>query len=83
MIKNQHAQTLWYLVNWDSFSLVDVIKDSTFVKFQTRLSDLEARHGILAKRKSVKFKNRFGRNSSYFVYSAVSKETCKLLLDTY
>ena len=45
--KNQHQLPLYYLYNWDSFSLKDVINDSMFFKFQTRLSELEKKHGTL------------------------------------
>jgi hypothetical protein len=74
--KNQHQQVLWYLYNWDEFSLKDVINDSMFYKFQTRLSDIENEHLIsISTRKKEKFTNRFGRKSKYNIYKrCVSKE---------
>jgi len=71
--KNQHQLTLYYLYNWDSFSLKDVINDSMFFKFQTRLSELEKKHGTLATRTKKTFKNRFNRSSDYNEYKAINK----------
>lgn len=75
--KNQHQLVLWYLLNMNGFSLRDVINDSMFFKFQTRLSELEKEHGTLAKRNKVKFTNRFGHSGIYYVYSAIDKEKIK------
>ena len=73
--KTQHQLVLWYLYNWEEpFSLKDIINDSMFFKFQTRLSELEKKHGLLSIKKRVKFKNRFGNRSSYLKYSAISDE---------
>jgi len=77
---NQHQQVLWYLYMWDNFSLVDVIEDSLFIKFQSRLSDLEIKHGEFTIKTRKSFINRFGRKSSYYIYSCENK---KLLLDLY
>jgi hypothetical protein len=82
--KNQHQQVLWYLYNWNEFSLKDVIVDSLFHKFQTRLSEIETKEMTnIAKRKTVKFINRFGNKSDYFLYSAIDKEQIKMLFDKY
>jgi len=72
--KNQHQLTLWYLYNRTSFSLKDLINDSMFFKFQTRLSELEQKFGEIAKRERRKFVNRFNQTSSYNMYSAIDKE---------
>ncbi len=67
--KNQHQLVLYYLINWKfPFSLKNVIDDSLFYKFQTRLSDIELRHESITTRKKVKFTNRFGRKSDYLLY---------------
>ena len=58
-MKNQHQQVLWYLINWDKFSLLDILKDSMFHKFQTRLSDIELEHGSITKKTKKSFTNRF------------------------
>ena len=84
--KNQHQQVLWYLYNWDKpFSLKDVISDSMFYKFQTRLSDIENRYCcFIAERKQVEFTNRFGRKSNYNTYSAcIPKEKLIKLFEKY
>ena len=82
-MKNQHQQVLWYLINWDRwFSLKDVIIDSMFYKFQTRLSDLELKYGSLTERKDEKFRNRFGRKSSHTLYRAKDIEQLKELNKT-
>ena len=39
--KNQHQLALYYLYNRNDFSLKDLINDSMFFKFQTRLSEIE------------------------------------------
>ena len=80
-IKNQHEQVLWYLYNWDKFSLVDVIKDSMFFKFQSRLSTLESRYGTLAKREKKTVKNRFGRECTFYIYSAYRKQFIKQIYE--
>ena len=73
-LKNQHEQVLWYLYNWDSFSLKDIINDSFFHKFQTRLSELENKYGELTVKTRKKFINRFGNKSSYYIYKQISNE---------
>lgn len=82
-INNQHQQVLWYLTNLRSFSLKDVIKDSMFYKFQTRLSEIESEHGILANRQKVQFTNRFGRKSNYYVYRCIDFKKAYDLIDYY
>jgi len=76
-VTNQHEQVLWYLYNWDKFSLTDVIKDSMFFKFQTRLSTLESRYGTLAKREKKTVENRFNRDCTFYLYSAHRKQYIK------
>ena len=66
--KNQHQQVIWYLLNWNYVTMVKVIKDSFFYKFQTRLSDIELKHGSITEKTTEGFKNRFGRQSHYTVY---------------
>lgn len=77
---NQKELVLWYLYNKDYFSLRDLINDSMFFKFQTRLSELEGIHGKLANRETYKFTNRFGHSSDYNIYSAIDK---KQILEIY
>ena len=73
--KNQRQLCLWYLYNWNNFSLKDVINDSMFFKFQTRLSEIECDLGIeLAKRTRVEFTSRFGKKSTYNIYSALDSD---------
>ena len=82
-VNNQHQQVLWYLINWKSFSLKDIIEDSMFFKFQTRLSDIELEHGPIAERSSKKFINRFKRKCSYFIYDVIDVEQCEKLMEKY
>ena len=50
--KNQHQLVLWYLLNFkDPFSLKEVINDSMFFKFQTRLGEIETKHGEITIKK--------------------------------
>lgn len=82
--KNQHQLALWYLYNWNEFSLKDLINDSMFFKFQTRLSEIENRENTnLANREIKIFTNRFGRKTKYNVYSAINKEKIKKLFSKY
>ena len=81
-IRNQQQQVLYYLLNWDRFSLVDVINDSMFFKFQTRLSELEERFGTLAKREKRTIRNRFGREVTIYLYTAHRKSYIKQLMVT-
>ena len=74
--KDQHQDALYYLIKWEWFSLKDLINDSMFFKFQSRLSTLEKKYGQLARRKRVKFINKFGRKSSYYLYKAIDKNKC-------
>lgn len=76
MPTNQYQQAIWYLHRWNEFSLLDVIKDSMFFKFQSRLSEIEGDNFIcLANRKREGFINKFGTKSTYNLYSrSVSKE---------
>ena len=82
-INNQHQQVLWYLINWDSFSLADVIKDSMFHKFQTRLGEIEIEHGAISTRSRKKFTNRFGKVRSYLIYECIDKNRAKELMIKY
>lgn len=72
--KNQHQLVCWYLLTMNGFSLREVINDSMFFKFQTRLSELEKEHGLLAKRTKVKFTNRFQHSRVYYLYEAIDKQ---------
>ena len=82
--KNQHQLALWYLFHWQEFSLKDVINDSMFFKFQTRLSDIEQDLGYeIASRTVKKFENRFGRKSKYNLYSALDKNKILEIYDNY
>lgn len=71
--KNQKEQVLYYLYYWDSFNLKDVINNSMFFKFQTRLSELESEHGQLATREKAAFINKFGHAGCYYTYKAIDK----------
>ena len=62
-------------------TLKRVINDSMFFKFQTRLGEIEAKHGTIAFRDKVKFINRFGHKSNYNLYSAAA--TQEKLLEIY
>ena len=81
--KNQHALVLWYLYHFPPFSLRHVINDSMFIKFQTRLSELERNHGLIAKRHRTSFTNKFGKKGSYYQYSAIDKNRIKELYKEY
>lgn len=82
-VKNQWQQALWYLINWRSFSLKEVINDSMFYKFQSRLSEIEQEHGQLCERSSKVFINRFGRKSKYTVYDCINVEKAKQVMLKY
>jgi len=81
--KNQHQLVLWYLIYWRPVSLKDVINHSMFFKFQTRLSEIETKHGILTKKERRKFTNRFRTKSSYMVYTCIDKQKAKELFKKY
>ena len=83
--KNQHQQVIWYLYNWESFSLKDIINDSMFYKFQTRLSDIENDAScLIAERTKTFFINKFGRKSNYNIYkSCVPNEKLIELFNRY
>ena len=76
-INNQHSQALWYLINWNKFTLMDVIKDSMFYKFGSRLGELEVENGTLCKREKSNFINRFGRKSTVTTYEVTDIEKAK------
>lgn len=82
--KNQHQLAIWYLITFDNLTLKFIINDSMFFKFQTRLSEIEAKEmRNLATRERVRFKNRFGHSSSYVKYSAIDKDYLKSIFDKY
>lgn len=80
--KNQKQQALWYLINWNKFSLKDVINDSMFYKFQSRLSELEMEFGTLTKKEKKDFTNKFGRASNYTVYSCIDKQKAREIYES-
>lgn len=83
-VKNQWQQALYYLINWDEFSLADVIHDAMFYKFQTRLGEIEQEYNVtLCERNRKNFTNRFGKESSHTVYKCIDKEKCRELFYKY
>lgn len=82
---NQYQQALFYLYYWENFSLGDLIKDSFFYKFQSRLSEIENKEmSLIATRERKSFTNRFGNNSTFNIYNrCISKEKIKELFDKY
>jgi len=82
-VNNQWQQALYYLINWDYFSLADVIKDSMFYKFQTRIGEIEKEHGIICSRERKSFTNRFGHESSHNIYSCLDKEKALKIFEYY
>lgn len=77
----QKEVVLWYLYNWKSFSMLDVMRDSKLYKFPARLSDLEKEYGQLAHREKKHFTNRFNHSGVYFQYSAIDKAYIKAIYD--
>ena len=67
--KKQKQQVIWYLYNWNEFSLKDVIEDSLFHKFQTRLNEIESKFGVITKKVRHSFTNRFIRKSPCLNFS--------------
>lgn len=81
---NQHQQILWYLINWKTFSLKELINDSLFYKAQTRLGEIESREGItIAERTQVKFINKFGNRAYYNTYTCIDEKKCIELFKLY
>lgn len=80
---NRKQQVLYYLIYWEWFCLLDVINDSRFHKFQSRMSDIEKVHGQIARREKVKFIDRFGFRGDHNIYKAVDKQKCIELFHKY
>jgi hypothetical protein len=81
--KNDWAKVLFILNDSDKVSMADVLTkyDSTFYKFQARLSEIEREHGFIVGRKLVPFKNKLTGKSGYFTeYSYKNKRELKSLL---
>lgn len=81
--KNDWAKVLFILNDSDKVSMADVLTkyDSTFYKFQARLSELEREHMFIVGRKLVPFKNKLTGKSGYFTeYSFKNKKFIKSLL---
>jgi len=83
--KNQYHQVLFYLYYWENFSLGDLINDSFFYKFQSRLSEIENKEmSLIANRERKSFTNRFGNKSTFNIYNrCISKEKIKELFNKY
>ena len=77
----QKQQVIWYLYNLKEFSLKDVINDSMFFKFQTRLSEIESKFGVISKKVRHNFTNKFGNSGSFIKYEAIDKSKLKKLFD--
>ena len=81
---NQKQQVIYYLYNYESITMKFVINDSMFWKFNTRLSEMEKKHGTFTNKKTIKFTNRFGRKSDFKMYSkCVSDEKLKEIYSIY
>jgi hypothetical protein len=83
MPTNQWKQVLYYLMLWNTFSYLDVIKDSYMIKFQSRLSEIERDHGVITVKKRKEFINRFGKKSTHVTYTCIDKEKARKLFDLY
>jgi hypothetical protein len=77
--KKQKQQVIWYLYNWNEFSLKDVIEDSLFHKFQTRLNEIESKFGVITKKVRHSFTNRFGNSGSFYTYESIDKSKLEKL----
>ena len=71
---NQKELALWYLLNYQEVTMKQVINDSLFFKFNTRLSELENEYGVFTNKVRKTFLNRFKRGCSYLVYSIKDRE---------
>jgi hypothetical protein len=81
---NQKQQVIWYLLNYESITMKFVINDSMFFKMNTRLSEIECKHGTITNKDKVKFINRFDRKSNFLKYSkCVSDERLIELFELY
>lgn len=81
--KNDWAKVLYILNDSDKVNMADVLTkyDSTFYKFQARLSELEREHTFVVGRKLIPFKNKLTGKSGYFTeYSVKNKKFVKSLL---
>ena len=81
--KNDWAKVLFILNDSDKVSMADVLTkyDSTFYKFQARLSELEREHMFIVGRKLVPFKNKLTGKSGYFTeYSVKNNKYINTLL---
>lgn len=81
--QNNHQQVLWYLINWKEFSLADVINDSMFYKFQTRLSEIEREHGVISTKTNQNYTNKFGQKTHYTIYKCIDKKKTRELILKY
>jgi len=82
--QNQKQLVIYYLLRNKEITLRDVINDSMFHKFQTRLSEIEAVFGQIAERKRIKFINRFEHKSDYLEYKGcVSVEKLREIYNYY
>jgi len=82
--QNQKQLVIHYLLQNKGITLKDVINDSMFHKFQTRLSEIESIFGQIAERKRIKFTNRFNHKSDYLEYKrCVSVEKLKEINEYY
>lgn len=75
----QKQQVIWYLYNWNEFTLKEVIEDSLFHKFQTILSEIESKFGVITIKIRHKFTNKFGNQGSFYTYEAIDKQKLKQL----
>jgi hypothetical protein len=82
-VNNQWQEAIYYLIKWDKFSLKDVINDSMFYKFQTRLGEIEAEHGTLVERGKQSFTTKHNKSRKYTTYKAIDKEKLKEIFKLY
>lgn len=67
--KNQKQLVLYYLAIWEQVTMKNVILDSMFYKFNTRLSEIENELMTnITTKKVVTFTNKLGNPAHYTVY---------------
>ena len=68
--RNDKAKALYYLIDWNNFSLVDIINRNMFYKWQTRINELESElMTVLVTKTKIHYLDEFKVDRSYFRYN--------------
>lgn len=77
--KNQTAEILYCLLNYDKITFRQVFQETGIVNLGARISNLRLDYGLDIPCTEIETKNKFGRKISYGSWSLIDKEQGRII----